>query len=227
MRFALILMSVAVLAACASNRLEPVPETGAFSIQYLEIDGDFFVKVEKVGVSQAVTLLDSAHPNRSQWKRRDWEEYAAVLFPQDEIDFNALRDLRGSNLVPRGLVSPTASAVPPCEETKDPEFAKIQKRVIRRAADDGMRGEITMETTCFLHEGLSPSQYSGIHERPNPFRFPTRYETVVDLDRDNAAEQRNVRIRNVSKARIMEFIRSETILPKKVRRQLGDAIDRL
>lgn len=224
MRFAAILAAGLALAACAS-RLEPVPETGAFSLKYVEIDGDYFIRVDKIGVSQAVTLADSDHPDRRDWRRSDWERYADTLFPADEVSFDALRHLRGANLVPAGLVSPTPSAIPPCETTTDPQFAKVQKRTIRLAKKG--TGDVTMVTTCSLHQALSPSQYSGIHERPNPYRFPTRYETAVDLDRDEVAEQRNVRIRNVSKAQVVEFVKFETALPKKLKRDYIASLDRL
>lgn len=227
MRFATMIFAALVLAACASGRLQPVPETGAFSLKYVEIDGDYFVKVEKVGVQRVAALMNSDHANRRDWKRADWEGYADTLFPQDEIDFDTLRDLRGSNLVPAGLASPTAQAVPPCETTKSPDFAKLQKRVVRQAPRRQISADITMVTTCELHQGLSPSQYAGIHERPNPYRFPTRYETVVDLDRNNKAEQRNVRIRNVSKAKVVEFLNRETVIPNKVRRELIASLDRM
>ncbi len=227
MRFALMIFAALALTACASSTLQPVPETGAFSLKYLEIDGDYYIKVEKVGVPRVATLLHSDHANRRDWKRPDWEAYADVLFPDDEINFDALRDLRGSNLVPVGLVSPTAQAVPPCETTTRPDYAKVQSRLIRQAPPRQAAADITMVTTCELHKGLSPSQYAGIHERPNPYRFPTRYETIVDLDRDNQAEQRNVRIRNVSKAMAVEFINRETILPVQLRRELIASLDRM
>ena len=226
MRFVAAILAGVSLAACATSTV-PVPETGAFGLKYVEIDGDFFLKVEKVGADQATTLSKSSHYNRQDWKRRDWERYANTLFPQDEINFDALRDLRGSNLVPVGLVSPKPSAVPPCEETKDPDYAKVQKRVIRHAPKNQPYDQMTMVTTCELHKGLSPSQYSGIHERPNPYRFPTRYETVVDLDRNKKPEQRNVRIRNVSKAEIVQFIREETDMPRRMQEDLADTLDRM
>ena len=227
MRFATIMFAALVLAACTSGRLQPVPETGAFSLKYVEIDGDYFIKVEKVGVSRYTSLLNSDHANRRDWKRPDWEAYAETLFPQDEINFDALRDLRGSNLVPVGLVSPTAQAVPPCDTTKNPTYAKTQSRLIRQAPRRQIAADITMVTTCELHSGLSPSQYAGIHERPNPYRFPTRYETIVDLDRDNRPEQRNVRIRNVSKTEVVEFINRETVVPANLRRELVASLDRM
>ncbi|NNU17646.1 hypothetical protein HK107_15040 [Parvularcula sp. ZS-1/3] len=227
MRFATLIVAALALAACASS-IKPVPETGAFGVKYVEIDGDYFVKVEKVGVSQAVTVMDSNHSDRGQWKRRDWEAYADTLFPADELSFEALRQLRGSNLVPGGLVSPTPKTIPPCDTTNDPTYAKQQTRTVRLAKKrQRLAGDVTMVTTCLLHKGLSPGQYEGIHKRPNPYRFPTRYETIIDLDRDDKAEQRNVRIRNVKKAMVVEFLKRETSIPKKVRQQLELALDRM
>lgn len=227
MRIATMMFAALLLSACASGRLQPVPETGAFSLKYVEIDGDYYIGVEKVGVQRSVTMIASDHANRRDWNRGDWERYANALFPQDEINFDVLRQLRGSNLVPVGLVSPTAAAVPPCDTTTNKTYAKVQTRLIRQAPRRQASAEITMVTTCELHQGLSPSQYAGIHQRPNPYRFPTRYETIVDLDRDNKPEQRNVRIRNVSKALLVEFINRETVLEPKLRRELIASLDRM
>lgn len=227
MRFSALILAGLALAACTTSRVAPVPETGAFSVKYMQIDNDFFLKIEKVGATQPLVLVDSSHPNRENWTRNDWEDYSDVLFPADEIDFDALRDLRGSNLVPVGLVSPTPTVVPPCETTKDPTFAKNQKRVIREAPKKQITGQVTMVTTCALHEGLSPSQYSGIHQRPNPYRFPTRYETIVDLNRDEVPEQRNVRIRNVNKMMVVTFLEEETTVPRDVRRRINASLDRM
>jgi hypothetical protein len=215
-----------VLTSCAT-RVPPVPETGAYTVRYVELAGDYFLKVDKVGVQQAVVVYDAFNPGRREWRRSEWEQFSERLFPQDEIDFAVLRDLRGSNLVPRGLVSPTPSVIPPCETTRDPEFAKVQKRVIRRTKKRAALGEVTMVTTCELHEGLSPNQYDGVHQRPNPFRFPVRYETVVDLDRNDRPEERAVRLYNVSKAEVVDFLNQETSLPGKVRKKTNLALDRL
>ena len=84
-----------------------------------------------------------------------------------------------------------------------------------------------MVSSCVLHKGLTASQYSGIHQRPNPYRFPTRYEIIVDLDRNGNAEQRNVRIRNVSKSTVETFLRSETVLPRDEVAALLSRLDRL
>jgi hypothetical protein len=214
------------LAACASTT-PPVPETGAYTVRYLELGGDYFLKVDKVGVQQAVVVYEADNPGRREWRRSEWELFADRLFPQDEIDFVTLREMRGSNLVPRGLVSPTPTVIPPCETTRNPEYAKIQKRTIRRARGRAPLGEVTMVTECELHEGLSPSQYDGIHQRPNPYRFPVRYETVVDLDRDKRPEELAVRLYNVSKAEVLEFIDRETALPGKIRKRTNLALDRL
>ncbi|MFC3303042.1 hypothetical protein [Parvularcula lutaonensis] len=224
MRFAAILLAGLALTACAT-RLEPVPETGAFSLKYVEVDGDYFIRVDKIGVSQAVTLADSHHPDRSDWRRADWQRFADKLFPEDEVDFDTLRELRGSNLIPAGLASPKPTAIPPCETSVDPDYAKVQKRVIRLAKKG--TGAVTMSTTCSLHEGLSPGEYEGIHQRPNPYNFPTRYETVIDLDRDGRPEQRNVRIRNVPKSEIVAFVKFETVLPRELKRELIASVNRL
>lgn len=227
MRFVAFILAGLALAACGTTRVAPVPETGAFSVKYMQIDNDYYLRIEKVGATQPLTLIDSKHPNRENWTRNQWEQYADVLFPADEINFDALRDLRGSNLVPVGLVSPTPEAIPPCETTKNPEYAKKQKRVIREAPRKQITGQVTMVTTCELHEGLSPSQYSGIHQRPNPYRFPTRYETVVDLNRDDIPEQRNVHLRNVKKVMVTTFLESETSVPRDVRRRINASLDRM
>lgn len=226
MRFAATLLAGLALAACAT-KLEPVPETGAFSVKYIEIDGDFFLQVEKIGSTQATTVAVANHPNREDWRRRDWQTYAEVLFPNDEVSFPALRELRGSNLVPQGLVSPTPAAIPPCDTTRDPGYAKVQTRIIRKAPKGERFADVTMVTECTLHQGLSPSQYEGIHQRPNPYRFPTRYETIIDLDRDNHAEQRNVRLRNVPKAEAADFIRRETTLSRNMAKDVIAALDRM
>ena len=226
MRLTALILSAFALAACASSA-PPVPETGAFSVKYVMIDGDYFVRVDKVGVNRVLIKSQEIHPNRRSFKRSDWEAYADTLFPQDEINFNALRQLRGSNLVPVGLASPTPSSVPPCDETTSPFYAKEQSRLIRRAPRSQPGDSITMVSTCYLHKGLTASQYSGIHQRPNPYRFPTRYEIVVDLNRDGAAEQRNVRIRNISKAQVGQFLRSETIIPRDEVTSLMLGLDRL
>ncbi|MEO1656400.1 MAG: hypothetical protein AAFR65_01645 [Pseudomonadota bacterium] len=226
MRLTALVLAVFSLAACASS-VPPVPETGAFSVKYVMIDGDYFVRIDKVGVNRVLIKSEENHLNRRDYKRTDWETYASRLFPQDEINFNTLRQLRGSNLVPVGLASPTPSAVPPCDETANPVYAKEQSRVIRRAPRSQPGDSITMVSTCLLHKGLTASQYSGIHQRPNPYRFPTRYEVIVDLDRNGTPEQRNVRIRNVSKATVGQFLRSETIVPRDEVTSLMLGLDRL
>jgi hypothetical protein len=220
------ILSAALLAACATS-VPPVPETGAYTMRYVELEGDYFLKVEKVGVNQAVVVYNADNPGRREWRRGEWEGFADRLFPADEINFAALRELRGSNLVPRGLVSPTPQVIPPCETTRNPEYAKVQQRLIRRAKRGQPLGEIAMKTTCELHAGLSPNQYDGVHARPNPYRFPVRYETIVDLDRNNRPEERAVRLYNVRKAEVLEFVQRETSLPGKVRNQTEQALDRL
>lgn len=226
MRFAAIILAGLTLVGCAS-RPDPVPETGAFGIKYLYVDGDYYINIEKAGATQPVVLIEASHANRKMWRKAEWDGYDAELFPGDEINFDALRALRGSALVPAGLQSPTASVIPPCDTTMDPTYAKLQQRIIRLAKSKKPSADLTMTTTCLLHEGLSASQYKGIHERPNPYLFPTRYETIVDLDRDGEAEQRNVRIRNVAKADIIVFLNKETRLDKKRRRNLIDALNRM
>lgn len=226
MRLTALILATFALAACASSA-PPVPETGAFSVKYVMIDGDYYARIDKVGVNRVLVKSQENHPNRRNFKRGDWESYANTLFPQDEINFNALRQLRGSNLVPVGLASPTPSSVPPCDETTAPSYAKEQSRLIRRAPRSQPGDTITMVSTCYLHKGLTASQYAGIHQRPNPYRFPTRYEIVVDLDRNGTPEQRNVRIRNVSKAKVEEFLRNETIIPRDEVTSLMMGLDRL
>ncbi|MEM0929409.1 MAG: hypothetical protein AAGI89_08965 [Pseudomonadota bacterium] len=226
MRLTALILAAFALAAC-STAVPPVPETGAFSVKYVMIDGDYFVRIDKVGVNRVLVTSQESHPNRRDFKRADWESYASALFPQDEINFNALRQLRGSNLVPVGLASPTPSAVPPCEETTAPTHAKLQSRLIRQAPRSQPGDTITMVSTCYLHKGLTASQYTGIHQRPNPYRFPTRYEIIVDLDRNGTPEQRNVRIRNVSKATVGQFLRNETIVPRDEVTSLMLGLDRL
>ncbi|MEM7739916.1 MAG: hypothetical protein AAF225_03875 [Pseudomonadota bacterium] len=226
MRRVAMVFSILVLAACASS-VPPIPETGGYSVKYTMIDGDYYVRIDKVGVNRVLITSLESHPNRRSFKQADWETFANGLFPQDELSFNALRQLRGSNLIPVGLVSPTPSAVPPCDETKDSTYAKEQSRVIRRAPRNQPDDSVTMVSTCLLHKGLTASQYAGIHQRPNPYRFPTRYEVNVDLDRNGDAEQRNVRIRNVSKAVVAEFLRSDTIVPRDEVSSLLAGLDRL
>ncbi|MEO1043716.1 MAG: hypothetical protein AAFX52_15655 [Pseudomonadota bacterium] len=226
MRLVALIFGLVALAACASN-VPPVPETGGYSVKYTVVDGDYYVRIDKVGVNRALIASLEEHPNRRNFKQADWEAFANRLFPQDELDFNALRQLRGSNLVPVGLVSPTPSAVPPCDETKNSTYAKEQTRLIRRAPRSQPSDTITMVSTCVLHKGLTASQYAGIHQRPNPYRFPTRYEIVVDLDRDGVGEQRNVRIRNVSKSTVADFLRSETVVSRDEVASLLAGLDRL
>ena len=123
MRLTALILAVFTLAACASTA-PPVPETGAFSVKYVMIEGDYFVRIDKVGVNRALVSSLEGHPDRRNFKQADWEAYAGRLFPQDEIDFNTLRQLRGSSLVPADLASPTPRSVPPCDETNNPTYAK-------------------------------------------------------------------------------------------------------
>jgi hypothetical protein len=227
MRFVVTAILSLLLAACATGRLEPVPESGAYSVHYVELDGDYYLRVDRAGADRAVIVDRSRFASRQGWSGADWSRFAGTLFPQDDISFEALRELRGSALVPMGLVSPTPATVPPCETTRNDEYAKVQVRTIRRAPRRQPLAEVTMVTECWLHEGLSPRQYGGIHQRPNPYRLPTRYETYVDLDRNGRAEQVNVRIRNVPKSEAVEFVRGDTRLDGEVKRSVQRALDRL
>ncbi|MEE4210602.1 MAG: hypothetical protein V2I43_15215, partial [Parvularcula sp.] len=149
------------------------------------------------------------------------------LFPREEVDFNQLRILRGSSLVPSGLASPLPEAVPACRETGRDDYAKVQQRVIRLAPDpDAIGSNLAMTTSCRIHEGLNAAQLAAVHQRPNPYRLPTRYETVIDLDRDGRAEQRNVLLSNVSRQEIVTFLERDTSLGNKATRALTRRLER-
>ncbi|MEM1380508.1 MAG: hypothetical protein AAGH41_07785 [Pseudomonadota bacterium] len=215
------------LASCVTDRLAPVPETGAFSLKYVAIDGDQYLAVQKDGSSHIAQLISADHPNRTAWTRKDWEWYAEELFPQDEIDFDGLRMLRGSNLIPVGLSSPTTARPGQCQQTEETEYAKKQIRTIQSNQSSHVYNSISMVTECVVHAGLSLSQVDAVHQRPNPKRLPTHYETVVDLDANGRPEQRNVRLRNVAKADVLEFAQQETQLSRNQIRQLTYIVDRM
>ncbi|MEM9810097.1 MAG: hypothetical protein AAF788_02625 [Pseudomonadota bacterium] len=204
-----------------------VPETGAYSVKYLTIDGDYYLKIQKTGLAQRLVQTRQEHPEREGFTRADWDLYADRLFPQDEIDFDALRRLRGPDLIPAGLVSPLPGAVPACAAFEDLTYAKRQHRLIRKAPRSQPHDAVTMVTECFLHPGLTASQYGGIHKRPNPYRFPTRYDTMIDLDRNGRSEIVNVRMRNVSKAVVLDFLKRETNLRRRTRRGIATALERM
>lgn len=227
MRVAAALFVTFALGACATDLSAPVPETGAFTLKLVEIDGDHFLTVDKDGSTAVVQLIASKHPNRVDWKRQDWEWYADELFPNDEVSFDTLRMLRGSNLVPVGVKAVTADASPYCMETEETELAKFQRRTVRAREGDTARDSISLVTECTVHAGLSPIQIASVHRRPNPQRFPTRYETLIDLNGDGYAEQRNVRMRNVTKAEVVTFVREESSLTRNQQRQLEYAINRM
>jgi len=227
MRFAAALTATLLLGACVTDRPAAVPETGAFSLKLVEVDGDQFLSVEKHGSEHIAQLISSDHPNRSAWKRQDWEWYAAELFPNDEVSFDGLRMLRGSNIIPVGLSSPTSAVPTYCMKTDQAELAKFQRRTVRAVSADTAPESIRLTTECTIHAGLSPSQEMKVHERPNPERFPTRYETVVDLDGDDVAEQRNVHLRHVTKSAVITFVREESSLTRNQQRQLEYAINRM
>lgn len=216
-----------LLAGCASSGLPPLPETGAYSLKLLEIDGDRFLTVAKDGAPVEAQIIVAKHQVRAGWKRQDWMWYADQLFPQDEVSFDALRVLRGSNLVPQGLVSPKPSDVSFCDARDNGPFAKSQQRVVTAGATTGVDGAVVIDTSCDLHEGLSLEQKRAIHERPNPQRLPTRYVTEIDLDGDGKPEQRNIRIRNVSKATILDFVREDTDFSRQQQKQLAQALARM
>lgn len=228
MRFAALSALVAfALASCATERLAPVPETGAFSLRLVNIDGDRYLSIRKDGSTHIVQLIDARHPDRATWTRDDWEWYTDRLFPGDEVSFAGLRMLRGSNLVPVGLDSPVAEAPAACATTEETDLAKFQRQVVTSEPAPDLHHTVHLSTECILHAGLSPSQRQAVHVRPNPERFPTRYETVVDLDDDGRAEQRYIRLRNVRKADVILLVEEETGLTRNQQRQLRDAIDRM
>ena len=227
MRVAVALFATFALGACVTDRPAPVPETGAFTLKLVEVDGDNFLTVEKDGSKTIAQLISSDHPNRSDWKRQDWEWYADELFPDDELNFDGLRRLRGSNLIPVGVDSKTADGSPYCMETEETQLAKFQRRTVKAHEGETARESISLTTECVVHAGLSPTQMASIHQRPHPQRFPTRYETVIDLNSDGEAEQRNVRMRNVTKTEVLMFVHEESSLPRNQKRQLEYAIDRM
>ncbi|MEM9840115.1 MAG: hypothetical protein AAF830_13295 [Pseudomonadota bacterium] len=228
MRALIVGLSGLLVTSCVTDDpIAPVPETGAFSLKLIEINGDQFLSVRKDGSKHIAQLVNASHPNRVDWTREDWTWYADELFPEDEISFDGLRMLRGSNLVPVGLNSPKPGKPMYCMKTEVADLAKFQRRTIRSTPSEQVYDSITMTTECIVHAGLSPTQEESIHLRPNPERFPTRYETVVDLDDDGSAEQRNVRMRNVSKVEVLEFVENETSLSKKQLRQLAYAMHRM
>ena len=108
MRFLLgLFAAIGVLSCATDTRIVAVPETGAFDLHYVELDGDLFLSVEKDSVPHIIQLTKADHPNRQGWKRQDWLWFTSELFPQDEINFDRLRMLRGTDMVPVGLTSPT------------------------------------------------------------------------------------------------------------------------
>jgi hypothetical protein len=223
----LFLLLAVLLGACASRIPEPVPESGAYSLRYIEADYDHYVRVERVGAPTAQTLAFARHPERRLWSAAQWDRFGATLFPNDEIDFDQLRILRGSSLIPAGVASPAPTALGACRRIDHDDYAKVQQRVIRLAENPASLGSnLALVTSCSIHEGLNSAQLAAVHQRPNPYRLPTRYETVVDLDRDGRAEQRSVSLSNVSRDEIQDFIDRETGLSTRAQRALNRRLER-